>query len=354
MDKEIFEKLVNYPFVYKGDFFDSEKLPQHKNCIKKCKDKDCLSLLKMDLDETYYRCKMGFDNFRIVLNDNKFLLNGLIYRDNKVIAKGRRDARREYLVSKTDIDTHFEFLKKLNEVICKKIFENIEENISVLHDVKTSVGIVTSCAEGLINSNVGNDFHEKLNNSPQLARDLYDAIDLVNSQLAMIDILVNTQSITQGNKYDINIYQLFHRVAKLFRHRAEKKSITIQWRDNGHVPAVKCYDSIGFVPIILLDNAIKYSEPNTNIMTFFTIGIDKITVVVSSYGPIVKKEFRELIFEKYERGENAQKYCKDGIGVGLWICKKILEYHESNIYYHYEHFEKGMGYNKFEFEIYLE
>jgi K+-sensing histidine kinase KdpD len=354
MDREIFEKVVVVPYVYECEFYDSQKLTQHKSCIKKCKEKDCFKLLNGDIQNNHYRCTMGFDNFKLVLNDHKYILNGLILNDNKVIIAGRKESRRDYIVSQKDIDTHINYLENLNEVICRKIFENIEENISVFHDVKTSIGIVTSCAEEIINENGGNDFNEKLNNSTQPVRDLYDSIDLVNSQLGMIDILVNTQSITYGNLYNINIYQLFHRVAKLFRHRADKKSINIQWRDNGLVPSVKCYESVEFIPIILIDNAIKYSEPNTTIKTYFTVSMDRITVVVSSFGPIVKREFRDLIFEKYERGEIAKKYCKEGIGVGLWICRKILEAHESNIEYKYEHIANGLGYNKFEFEIFLE
>lgn len=351
MDREIFHKIIDYPYICKNEFYDSTKLQQHKSCLKKCKERDCLSMFSDEFTNFHYRCKMGFDNFILNLNDNKFIVNGLILSDNRTIPNGRKDSRKEYIISKLEVDKHLESLKELDEIICQKIFKNIEENISVLHDVKTTIGIVTSCAEVIINSNQGKDFHEKLSNSSIDLRDLYDAVDLVNNQLGMIDILVNNQSITYGNRYSINIYQLFHRVAKLFRHRADKKDISIQWKDNGQVPNVKCYESIGFVPLILLDNAIKYSEPESKILTYFNVDLKKVNVVVSSFGPIVKKEYRNLIFEKYERGENAKKYSKDGIGVGLWIGKKILQAHNSDIAYDYEHVRDGLGFNKFIFEI---
>jgi K+-sensing histidine kinase KdpD len=352
MDKEIFSKLVLYPFIYKSERFDSIHLAQNKTCLKNCKDQYCSTFLNETAKESYFRCKMGFDNFRIILSNNEYILNGLILTDNKVIPTGRKEVRKEYIVRKTIFESHINYLKDLNEIISKKILENIEENISVFHDVKTSVGIVTACSEGLINANIGRDFNEKLNNSSHTLRDLYDAVDLVNSQLGMIDIIVNTQSITYGNKKSINIFQLFHRVAKLFIHRADKKNIKIQWHDDGKIPDIKCYEFIEFIPIILLDNAIKYSEPSTTIKIFFNVTIDSVIVAVSSYGPIVKKEFRKSIFDKYVRGENAKNYCKEGIGVGLWICRKVLEAHDTGIIYNYEQINNSLGFNKFEFEIY--
>ena len=354
MDKDLFSRLVLYPFIHKSELYDSIHLAQNKTCLKNCKEQNCSTFLNETPKESYFRCKMGFDNFRIVLNNNEYILNGLILTDNKVIPQGRKEARKEYIVRNNILESHINYLKDLNEVINKKILENIEENISVFHDVKTSVGIVTACSEGLINANNGRDFNEKLNNSSQTLRDLYDAVDLVNSQLGMIDIIVNAQSITYGNKRNINIFQLFHRVAKLFKHRADKKNIKIQWQDDGIIPDIRCYESIEFIPIILLDNAIKYSEPNTTIKIFFNVTIDSVIILISSHGPIVKKEFRKTIFDKYVRGENAKKYCKEGIGVGLWICRKILEAHETEIVYDYEHINNGLGFNKFEFKIYKE
>lgn len=350
MDKVLFSKLVSYPFIYKSELFDSIRLVQNITCIK-CKRRDCISFFKESTKNTYYRCDKGFDNFKLVFNNNEFILNGLILTANQEVSKGLKVARKDYFIHYEIIQSHINHLKDLHLEINKKITENIEENISVFHDVKTSIGIVTSCSEILINDYNGNGFSDRLSNSPQALRDLYDAIDLVNSQLGMIDIIVNTQSITYGNKSNINIYQLFHRVAKLFKHRADKKNIKIHLEAYTQIPDIMCYESIEFVPITLLDNAIKYSEPNKSIKIFFKVEQKSVEVVVSSYGPIVKDEFRESIFNKYVKGESAIKYSKEGIGVGLWICRKILEEHGTQIVYKYEYLNDNLGYNKFEFEI---
>ena len=152
----------------------------------------------------------------------------------------------------------------------------------------------------------GSDFQEKLRHTPIEITDLYDALSLVNSQLGMMDVLVNIESISQGTKNPVNIYRMFHRLNKLFAYKAKDKNITIRWKDDGQIPFTEAYQSLEFIPIILLDNAIKYSAADSTIWVDFHKTNSEIVVTISSKGKTIPEDERERIFEKYERGNDAK------------------------------------------------
>lgn len=83
----------------------------------------------------------------------------------------------------------------------------------------------------------------------------------------------------------------------------------------------------------LLSNAIRYSEPGGSIEVS-TAGLQAAgrswaEVSVTDHGPGVAKQDRERIFEPYVRvsGENEA----GGLGLGLAICKRIIEAHGGTI-----------------------
>lgn len=76
----------------------------------------------------------------------------------------------------------------------------------------------------------------------------------------------------------------------------------------------------------LLENASKYSSPGTPIR--ITAGIEKNLMVISvaDQGPGIDPMEQSLIFDKFYRGRH-QRYAASGTGMGLAICKVIVEAH---------------------------
>jgi hypothetical protein len=71
----------------------------------------------------------------------------------------------------------------------------------------------------------------------------------------MIDVIINPRSIEFGNKKVINVYRLFEKIKILFGHLAVKRrGITIKLISENWVKDSYCYESIEFIPLILLDN----------------------------------------------------------------------------------------------------
>jgi two-component system sensor histidine kinase KdpD len=81
----------------------------------------------------------------------------------------------------------------------------------------------------------------------------------------------------------------------------------------------------------LLDNACKYSPPNSSIgiTVKANTGEDRIEVTVSDHGIGVPPDEIDLIFNKFFRSKS--QVTTPGTGLGLSICKGVVEAHGGTI-----------------------
>src|SRR6267142_1972952 len=80
------------------------------------------------------------------------------------------------------------------------------------------------------------------------------------------------------------------------------------------------------VLVHLLENAAKYSAPNTLIRITAEIKGGILTTSIADRGPGIDDFEQALVFEKFYRGRN-QRVQVHGTGMGLAICKAIVEAH---------------------------
>ncbi|WP_116787364.1 sensor histidine kinase [Flavobacterium psychrotrophum] len=352
MDVELLSGISNLPFILNNEFHDSISLAQNKTCSERCKEKDCLNLFDSYYNKDYI-CSKGYNNYLHEIGDTKVIYNGLIYNDNKDVPQGRKDVRRDYIIERKKLVEHTEKLSRIENYIEKRVNETIEKNFSMFHDFKTSMTIFFSCTQDIINKLPGNTFLEKIEGSDRSYKDLYNSLELITSQLRMVDVIINPKSIIFGSKRNINIFQLFEKITKLFNHLSTKKrDINIEvsretWIDNSY-----CYESIEFIPLILLDNALKYSVPNSTIEIKFEQSGNNVRVIIKNIGPIVSDENENKIFEKFFRDPFGEEFSKEGIGMGLYIAQQILLAHDSKLNYFKDVKEnKLIGLNIFTFEL---
>jgi two-component system sensor histidine kinase KdpD len=83
------------------------------------------------------------------------------------------------------------------------------------------------------------------------------------------------------------------------------------------------------VLVNLLENAAKYTLPGTPIRLAAQALSDAVAITVSDEGPGLPKGREELLFEKFERG--ARESATPGVGLGLAICRAIVQAHGGSI-----------------------
>src|SRR5271154_2313235 len=81
----------------------------------------------------------------------------------------------------------------------------------------------------------------------------------------------------------------------------------------------------------LVDNALKYSLPDSPVEVWFTLKENAVILVMRSQGLVVAPGDRERIFERFYRAPGAQR-CAVGTGLGLSIVKTIATDHRGRVW----------------------
>jgi two-component system sensor histidine kinase VicK len=79
----------------------------------------------------------------------------------------------------------------------------------------------------------------------------------------------------------------------------------------------------------LVGNAIKYSASGTEIRIRYAIDDGgNIAIAVEDQGMGIAKEDQRQIFERFYRVENPHTGSIAGFGIGLYLCREIVELHQ--------------------------
>jgi signal transduction histidine kinase len=82
----------------------------------------------------------------------------------------------------------------------------------------------------------------------------------------------------------------------------------------------------------LVSNAIKYSSQESPVTVTLTRQNTAALIAVQDLGQGIPEDQQKLIFETFYRAPNAQTSSKNGWGLGLAICKDIVERHGGRIW----------------------
>ena len=157
-------------------------------------------------------------------------------------------------------------------------------------------------------------------------------IDQVNKLQSLSDSLLELaqyQNINNRNYFKIvSLKKIIDEVVERITPLAEKKQIVIKKKlIEAEMKANK--DSLNNLFTILLDNAIKYSQNNTQIIGSLKKSNKSIVVSITDSGIGIDKKDLPHIFDRFYRADKAR--TKDGYGLGLSIAKKIVNDHNGSI-----------------------
>lgn len=89
-------------------------------------------------------------------------------------------------------------------------------------------------------------------------------------------------------------------------------------------------DKLQQAVLILLDNAIKYSPAGSTIKLECSLN-EQLTIHIQDRGIGIAETDLAFIFDRYFRAENARQMRPDGLGIGLSLCRFIIEAHHGSI-----------------------
>lgn len=149
----------------------------------------------------------------------------------------------------------------------------------------------------------------QVNRLTVLLDDLLDVSKISNNRLNFKRDYHVLNEIVENNIRDINYLENKHRIDT---HLSFNGNI---FCDEGR---------IGQVISNLISNAIKYSPDVENIIVSTRQQGNEVVLAVQDFGIGINAENRERVFEQFYRVSNAEAYCYQGMGLGLFISAEII------------------------------
>jgi signal transduction histidine kinase len=88
------------------------------------------------------------------------------------------------------------------------------------------------------------------------------------------------------------------------------------------------------VLVILLENAVKYSPPGSPVEVEIGPGEEgEVVFSVLDRGPGIAEGEWEKVFERFYQADGPRKRPTHGLGLGLYIARRMVEAHGGRIWY---------------------
>lgn len=170
------------------------------------------------------------------------------------------------------------------------------------------------------------------NMSAEAAREISICQNNVSTLMELVDNLLDFTRIEQGHllldKAPIDLREIALEAAKLLDDLAGEKSVSIQIAGSiSSLPGDR--EKLLQIFLNLLTNALKFSPKNGQITVNLKDESDAALVEIRDQGPGVSAEFESKIFAPFEQDPHGQQ--KGGYGLGLAICKMIIEAHKGKL-----------------------
>lgn len=310
-------------------------LIQAPTFCKKKFPKDCeifYSSIPYSENLEHHTCPHGFSVFAAVCGSTKIVIPGLIsYPENKACSRQFRKSYGQNKIASERLRSWFSNFQAVFPFVEVEIQNKIKAAISILHDIQKTNSLIRSNAETLIRSQKGGStFEDKFENSPDSLKSVYKASELLSNQMELINLFSNPDMITAGKKRPFEVYRFFDKIRLLYLPKAKNKNCKVNL--SPFSSSIEAYDSFALIPLILIDNALKYSKSNESIQVLFSENKDTITCRIVSVGPLIREEEKMSIFEMYHKGIHSYNYSSEGSGIGLYLAKCIVKGHGGEIY----------------------
>jgi PAS domain S-box-containing protein len=203
----------------------------------------------------------------------------------------------------------------------------------VTHDLRTPLSCVQVFHEMLSNSMLGNLNAEGARSLTLADTSMRRVLDLVNDLLDYEKIQAGEMQLDLS---EVELVSLVQESIDAVSPFADKHQVAIQFEHNGQEPISGDKERLVRVMVNLLSNAIKFSPSLQAVSVTMENSPDAVTVKIIDCGPGVPPQDQSTIFEKYKQTSVRSVHKMKSTGLGLPICKAIINAHHGEIGVHSE------------------
>ena len=197
---------------------------------------------------------------------------------------------------------------------------------NVSHELKTPMTTIAGFADGILDGTI-----------PRSEERHY--LEIISSETRRLSRLVRSmldlsrlQSDERAAQQQFDISETLVRTLVALESKVNAKTLEVDAQvPDAPVPVWGDQDAITQVCYNLLDNAIKFSQEGGVLGIGVTVKGQKATITVSNQGETIPPEELSLVFDRFHKTDHSRSADRDGVGLGLYIVKTILNSHKENI-----------------------
>ncbi len=191
------------------------------------------------------------------------------------------------------------------------------------HELKSPVAALKVLVESLLIKHT-----ESKEETLEFLKDIDGQLDrlsrLVNDLLLLSKIEKNKAYL---NIEPVIIGHLLAEIKESLLPLAAHKQIDLIVNANEHITWPADRDMLYRAVYNLVNNAIKYSPINKEVLIDYTVSQEKLSILVSDQGIGIAPEHLEKVFTRFYRINQARERASGGTGLGLSIVKEIINLH---------------------------
>ena len=198
---------------------------------------------------------------------------------------------------------------------------------NISHELKTPMTTIAGYTDGILDGTIPPEREKQYlqiisDESRRLSRMVRRMLDV--SQLQAIDPLKS------GSHFDI--CESMRRVLISMEKKITDRDLDVD-ADIPEEPILVLGDNDMITQVIynLLENATKFARSGSTLYLGVTTIDGKARVTVRNLGDTIPAEELPLLFERFHKSDKSRSEDKDGVGLGLYIVKTILEQHKEKI-----------------------
>ena len=277
--------------------------------INKSIDKTVYKEIEKQIEATFVSKDTEFQEYEI---NNKYYVIIMSY-----VERIQQDGRSGIVVIIRDMT---------NEHNLDQMKKDFIANVS--HELRTPISLLQGYTESIVDGIVTEP--EEIRDSLSIVLDETKRLNRLVNELLNV-ARMDAEGLTV-NKEKQPIKPLLSKMQMKYRQQAEDLELNMSLEPNIDDELWE-YDAdrIDQVLTNLIDNATRYTQPGDSISITTTTDDSYQTLYIKDTGSGISPEHLELVFDRFYKVEASRTRGKQGTGLGLFICKMIIEEHGGTI-----------------------
>jgi two-component system sensor histidine kinase KdpD len=264
----------------------------------------------------------------LIGQDTVLAVVGIVIRNHEEIESGEKSL---YGAMLNQISFALE-KHHLNEIQKKTLMraenERFRANLlrAVSHDLRTPLTSISGSANSLLSNNFDEETKKNL------------TLDIYDDSLWLINLVENLLSVSRIDNGNVKLHtepqlveEIISEALKHVNRKANQYIIKVNLKDDLLMVNVDVRLIIQVI-INIVDNAIKYTNEGSEININTCVSGSKVIIEIVDNGKGISERDKEYIFDMFFTAKGNKGDNRRGLGLGLAICKSIINAHGGEIY----------------------